>query len=270
MKRTDVPEVSVFGFRFWICAGLGLLALEGCGHPTQPGAATTTQAVGVTHPADGAQPAGTSTSDPESAENLRLRAAAQEAFATLTAQDITAEQWEAAQEKLLAMGPSAVPVLAEGLKSSEVLPREMAASLLALLGPQSAAAEDALVAALNDESTFVRANAATALCLLPGHEEQVIPVLAALLESDDPQLRRMAATNLGNFGPEAVPIVPRLTAALDDGEPEVLLPLVQLLGRIGAQAQGAAPKLKQIAFEQTGEVSAAATAALEQIEAAAP
>ncbi len=263
MKRRDAQVFSIRDSGLSIGAAMVVLALAGCSHQSEPGAAT--PAAAGSDPADHVLPVATA-----SAEELRLRTEAQTAFARLTAQDITAEEWEAAQEKLLAMGTAAVPVLAEALKSSEMLPREMAASLLALLGPQAAAAEDALVAALNDESTFVRANAATALCLLPGHEEQVIPVLAALLESHDPQLRRMAATNLGNFGPEAVPIVPKLTAALDDREPEIVLPLVQLLGRIGAPAQEAAPKLKQIAFEQTGDVSAAATAALEQIEGGTP
>jgi hypothetical protein len=73
------------------------------------------------------------------------------------------------------------------------------------------------------------------------------------------------ATNLSNFGPEAAACVPQLTAALDQAAPEMLRPIVELLGRIGPAAEPARPKLQQIAFEQDGDASAAATAALELI-----
>lgn len=177
------------------------------------------------------------------------------------------EDWEAAQNRILEQGREAVPVLAEGLASDRPLVREMAATLLTMIGDGLDEAEPELRTALRDESVYVRANAATALCQLPDTEDAVIPVLAELLESADPNLRQIAATNLGNFGPEAAPFVDRLAGSLDNDRPEVLMPVVELLGRIGPAAEAAAPKLRQIAFEQSGDVQAAATAALERIEA---
>jgi HEAT repeat protein len=177
----------------------------------------------------------------------------------------TPEEWESCQTRILQQGAQAVPVLASGLTSDDPLERETAAMLLAAIGEGLEQAEQPLRAALRDESTFVRANAATALCQLPETEDAVIPVLAELLASSDPTLRQIAATNLGNFGPEAAPFVDRLAGTLEDERPEVLMPVVELLGRIGPAAEAAAPKLRQIAFEQSGEVQAAATAALEQI-----
>jgi len=176
------------------------------------------------------------------------------------------EDWESAQTRILDRRADAVPVLAAGLSSDDPLDREMAATLLAVIGDGLEQAEQPLRAALQDQSAYVRANAATALCQLPDTEEAVIPILAALLESSDPNLRQMAAINLGNFGPEAAPFVDSLAGSLEDDRPDVLMPVVELLGRIGPPAESAAPKLRQIAFEQTGEIQAAATAALEQIE----
>lgn len=178
------------------------------------------------------------------------------------------EDWEAAHNRILEQGRAAVPVLADGLASDKPLVRELAATMLTVIGEGLEAAEPQLRAALRDESAYVRANAATALCQLPDTEDAVIPVLAELLESTDPNLRRIAATNLGNFGPEAAPFVDRLAGSLDDDRPDVLMPVVELLGRIGPPAEAAAPKLRQIVFEQTGDVQAAATAALERIETA--
>ena len=175
------------------------------------------------------------------------------------------QEWEQAQLELLQLEAESVPVLTAALRSGTAVERELAASLLMQLGPEVPGVSAPLVAALSDRSQYVRANAATALCFRPGHEEQVVPVLTALLTSDDPQLRDLAATNLSNFGPEAAACVPQLTAALEQAPPEMLRPIVELLGRIGPAAEPARPKLQQIAFEQDGDASAAATAALELI-----
>jgi HEAT repeat protein len=193
------------------------------------------------------------------------RTQAEQALAALTSPTVTPEEWDTAHNRLVELGPAAVRVLAEALGSAEPLRREVAATVLAGLGPGASGAEQALLAALNDESPFVQANAATALCAIPGHEQHVIPVLTKLLTSDDPQLRQLAATNLGNFGSEAAPFVPQLADALDGGTTDVVLPVVELLGRIGPAAEAAVPKLQQIAFEQEGAARTAATAALEQI-----
>ncbi len=186
-------------------------------------------------------------------------------FDTLTSTNVTPDQWTKAQEALVELGSDAVPVLTEHFASADPYVREMAVTILAMIGPRSADAEDALLTALNDDSIHVRANAATALCLIPGRETEVIPVLTDLLGHDDPQLRQMAATNLGNFGPEAAPFVAQLAAVLETGPADVVVPVAEILGRIGPDARAAAPRLQQIAFEDDGEARQAATAALQRI-----
>lgn len=133
----------------------------------------------------------------------------------------TPEEWDAAQTRILAEGVAAVPVLAGGLTSDNPVEREMAATLLAVVGEGLEQAEQPLRNALRDESPYVRANAATALCQLPGTDEAVIPVLQKLLDSSDPNLRQIAATNLGNFDSESepAPAVKQVSGTLEDERP---------------------------------------------------
>ena len=186
-------------------------------------------------------------------------------FNTLASPDTSPGDWEKAQSRLMELGATAIPTLVRELKSDRTDHREVAASALAMLGPESAEAAPALKQALDDDSIYVRANAATALCAIPEQEEIVIPALAKLLICDDPQVRQMAAVNLSNFGTEAAPYVQEFTAALEQAPDDVLVSLVDLLGRIGPQAESAAPQLQQIAFEQSGDAQQAAQAALERI-----
>jgi HEAT repeat protein len=194
-----------------------------------------------------------------------LTGRAAEAWARLNSPDVRPREWELAQTELINLGAESVPVLVQALRSGDPMQREMAVSVLILLGPDIAGTDEPLLDALEDKSPFVRANAATALSTRPGYEERVIPVLTDLLGSDDPQLRQMAAMNLNNFGPEAAACVPQLSAALSEAPPEGLLPIVELLGRIGPAAEAARPQLQQIAFEQEGDAREAATAALQRI-----
>ena len=247
-----------------------LIGLAGCGVSSSP-PATTEDSSKV--PQQGIDAVETeSNSDPVrlttevAAEVTPLPAPEADAlFDTLASPDSSPGDWEQAQSRLMELGAAAVPTLTRELTSTEVSRREVAASGLAMLGPDSAAAAPALQAALQDESVHVRANAATALCAIPEQEAIVIPALVELLVSDDPQVRQMTAVNLSSFGTEAAPYVQELTAALERAPDDVLVPVVELLGRIGRRAESAAPQLQQIAFEQSGDAKQAAQAALEQI-----
>lgn len=246
------------------------IALAGCGGASSPdavsdSAATSTQPAGetvgsATPPAPDRLPASViETSRPQSL------AEADALFETLAGQETAPADWEQAQQRLIELGAAAVPTLERELASSESYRREVAASGLAMLGPDSATAAPALQQALQDASIHVRANAATALCAIPEQEAIVIPALAELLVSDDEQVRQMSAVNLSNFGEDAAPYVGSLTRVLERVPNDVLVPMLELLGRIGPPAEAAAPRLQQIAFEQTGEAQQAAQAALEKI-----
>jgi len=154
------------------------------------------------------------------------------AFETLSSLTASPGEWEQAQQTIIEHGAGALPVLVEALRSKDGFRRETSSSLLAMLGPDAAPAEDALIAALNDESVYVRANAATALCTLPGHDEAAIAVFIELLASDEPHLRQMAAMNLANYGTAAAPFADRIAAAVKDAPPDVSQPVIQLLQQL--------------------------------------
>jgi HEAT repeat protein len=199
----------------------------------------------------------------ESATVIEARAA----FRVLIEPGSEPAAWETAQQKLIGWGAEAAPVLLEGIRSSNPLEREMAATVCALTGSPSADLQAALVNCLQDDALFVRANAAVALTNIPEHQAQALSTLTNLLTESDPQLRRMAATNLSSFGTEASEQLPKLTAVLAADDTEVVMPVIQLLGRMGPTAIAAVPELQRIAFEESGEVKQAAEQALLQIQA---
>lgn len=190
-----------------------------------------------------------------------------QAFEKLMAPADSFEDWEKAHQALLNFGKDAVPLLAHKLQQGKALERETAASSLVAFGPDAEPAIAALRIALQDDVPFVRANAAVTLVQFPQESQLAIPVLFSFLEHPDPNLQQMAAMNLSALGSDASRHVEELTRILGQTDgPEILLPVVELLGRIGPAAEVAVPKLKQIAFEQTGDVQNAAKSAIQQIE----
>ncbi|QDT32472.1 HEAT repeat domain-containing protein [Thalassoglobus polymorphus] len=190
-----------------------------------------------------------------------------DAFEKLVTPANSIEAWEQAHQAVLDLGEEVVPLLADRLKNGNNIERETAASTLISFGPDAEGAIPELRSALKDPVPFVRANAAITLVQFPKEAPQAVSVLVTLLEHDDPTLQQMAAMNLSVLGEDASSHVDDLTRILDTTEgPELLLPVVELLGRIGPAAETAVPKLKQIAFEQKGEVGAAANSAIQLIQ----
>lgn len=207
----------------------------------------------------------TSVAETPEVDPARMQAA-RRAFETLINPGATAEQWDAAHLAIVELGEDALPVVRDELRAGESLRREMAVTVVMLMGDTGAGVADDLLNCLSDASPFVQANAAVALAQVRAHTPQAISTLVGFLESPDPQLRRLAALNLDSFGDEASTHLPALTRALEVSHPpEVLVPVVQLLGRLGPHAQSAVPKLQRIAFEQPGPVGAAAHEALSRI-----
>jgi len=192
-------------------------------------------------------------------------------FASLLSPSTANSDWDQVLEQLLAEGDSAVRVLADRLQTGTDAERELAATTLALLGPQAASASQPLIAALTDPLPFVRANVAATLVQLPDHAADAVPALIKLLQAEDPQLRQMAAVNLNAAGVATTSHVESLKLVLmQDQSEEVLTPVVELLGRIGKPAESALPELQKIAFEQSGELGAAATSAIQLIQGEIP
>ena len=196
--------------------------------------------------------------------------AAREAFRAMTAEGVSPEEVDAATEKLQELGTAALPVLAEGLKSEESIHREMAATMLALIGSGASSVSDALIAALGDKSDFVRANAATALAQMEGQASHVIPVFGDFLQSEDANLRMMAVMNLGVLDPaDAKPLINQLIATLDSDDPTILRPVVELLGKMGPDASDALVAIKALDTTDDDELETTVNAAVMQIEAGA-
>lgn len=189
------------------------------------------------------------------------------AFDKIVSPTDSIEEWEKANQILLEFGQDAIPLLADKLKNGDEIERETAASAIVSLGADAKAAIPELRHALKDTLPFVQVNAAVALIQFPNENEKAIPTLVALLEHSDESVRQMATMNLAILGTEASQHVADLTRVLEKSDgTDHLLPVVELLGRIGPAAENAVPKLKQIAFEQKGEISAAANSAIELIQ----
>lgn len=200
---------------------------------------------------------------PEPDDGTQARAA----MSRLLAQGISVDEWEAAHQELVDLGPAAADALREALTSADPVAREWSASILALNVEAALVAKSELMDCLDDESGFLRANAAAALLLVPGTDAEVLPVLLDLTRSTDADLKRLAVLNLANLNEQVVPHLDQLTPLLSDADPEVVRPIVDLLGRLGPAAKGALPQLQQIEFEAgRDDLRTAVEQAVQQIE----
>lgn len=207
------------------------------------------------------------TATPSETKPVEFKTEIVAAFEKLVNPTDSIEEWEKANQELLEFGQEAIPLLADKLKNGNEIERETAASAIVALGSDAKAALPELRLALKDVLPFVQVNAAVALIQFPDEHKKAIPALVALLEHSDESVRQMATMNLAILGTEASNHVADLTRMLEKSDgPDLLLPVVELLGRIGPAAEDAVPKLKQIAFEQKGEISAAANSAIKLIQ----
>lgn len=255
-------HVLLHSLAFLACAGM-----TGCGNSgrnLQGIAADGNEPSAVTGQIPGPSPLQAVNSSPiqVASEDVRARTL----FAALVSPSNPQVDWDQTLEQLLAEGASATRVLAEKLSGGTDPEREMAATTLALIGPEAAGAAKELEKALDDPLPFVQANAAATLIQLPDHSQQAIPALTRLLLAEDQQLRQLAAVNLNAAGVVLTEHVTPLRQVLQHEQSnDVLTPVVELLGRIGKPAEAALPDLKKIADEQPGDLGSAATSAIQLI-----
>ncbi|MCC6905918.1 MAG: HEAT repeat domain-containing protein [Anaerolineae bacterium] len=160
------------------------------------------------------------------------------------------EARRAALDRLVRIGPDALPVLLVALMTRDERTREAAAWALGELGDtravpellrrlheeQSALVRDAvtwaleligdaraipelLVALAHDEESVVRDGCAEALSAIGGGD--ALPGLFDALQSPDPEVRQAAVWALGNLCACDISAVPHLTRALDDSDGRV-------------------------------------------------
>jgi HEAT repeat protein len=111
-----------------------------------------------------------------------------------------------------AVAPASLEVVVPAPKSEQ----QLAADALTRIGPP---AVPMLIEALRSGDGQVRREACAVLMRMGPDAKEAVPDLVRLLEDDDEELRRMAAIALGRIGPDAGEAVPALMRSLLQGQP---------------------------------------------------
>jgi outer membrane protein assembly factor BamB/HEAT repeat protein len=141
------------------------------------------------------------------------------------------------------IGPPAIPLLVELLRSPSVSIRRGAVNELVDLTPHTEWIQPALQRALRDEDEVVAGDAARALGALGKRASPSVPALVATLSHADPYVRVYAAEALASIGPSAATATSALAETLGDPLPGVRWAACEALGSIGPAAQSAVPRL---------------------------
>ena len=179
-----------------------------------------------------------------------------------------------ATQKLIDLGPAAVPALTQGLWADSAT-RRACIAFLGAIGADARSAAPSLVRLLTDESPETRASAARALGSLGAHSaipalikaledksapvqlgavgslislgasaETVLPVITTALRAEQAEETYTAAKLLGDLGPEAAPAVPMVNNDLPGADPLLTALLADAIGRVGPAAKDVLPVLK--------------------------
>jgi HEAT repeat protein len=170
-----------------------------------------------------------------------------------------------ASGKLLDIGPAAVPVLIETLKSRVMRARLTAGELLARFGASASPARDALIVALRDDSRAVRTQAARALGRTGPPSASAVGALGEMLTDPDPAMRCAALRALEDIGPDAVAVLPQILAALSDVSPDVREGALRVVARIGPPAKMAAAWIEAMPGAKSARLDVAAAVALYRV-----
>ena len=169
---------------------------------------------------------------------------------------------------LAALGPKAVPVIAERTLSPDITERIrlFLIAVLAGMGSESSAAAPALVEMLKLDSPNIREWAVRALS---SYKEDAVKLLAAALVAKDLDFRarRMAASALAQLGRYIKSAVPDLVKALGDDDPWVRQYSVRALGY--SESTAAAAALILVLQDQDILVRREAVSAISQLGEAA-
>jgi len=141
-----------------------------------------------------------------------------------------------AVESIVALGPSVVPQVTDGLASKDL--RNLVARILYRLGPDAKEAVPALVTALETAGD----------------------------DADSNEFRYLAQFTLGRIGPASAPAVPLLLKSLASEDEEVRVTAIFALAKIGPAAKEAVPALMQKVKEGEGREKLISVWALMKIE----
>jgi HEAT repeat protein len=174
-----------------------------------------------------------------------------------------------AHDALVRLGASAVPALAEALKSADLRTWHSISLALGKIGPPAAAASPALVEGLKHADSNIRILAAGALTKIdPTHQAaravfaEALPVFIEALGHTDPAIRAWAAQSLGTISLEPLRILGPFQKALGDRESIVRRRVAEALATLGPQGAAAAPQLVVLLGDQEADVRQAARTTL--------
>ncbi len=131
------------------------------------------------------------------------------------------------------------PALRRALKHDDPVTAGDAARALGALGPKAAPSIGALITTLSHEDSYVRIYAAEALASIGPRAARATNALAEALGDPAPGVRWAACEALASLGPAAASAVPRLIDALDDEFLYVRIFAAGALGSIGPPARSA-------------------------------
>jgi CubicO group peptidase (beta-lactamase class C family) len=164
--------------------------------------------------------------------------------------------------------PADVARLVDALKGGDPQGREAAALALGRVGPEAAAAVEALVATFSDPDIYLRGAAAVALAQIG---QAAVPALIRALGDAKAEVRWSAAIAIGRAGQAGRAAIPALITAVSDTDDNVRYTSAVALGGLRSAASDAVPALTGALHDRADSVRAAARRSLQQIapEAAA-
>ena len=142
------------------------------------------------------------------------------------------EQYSAV-DRLAATGPraaSALPQLAEALKSKDPELRWRAARAIGRIGSNKSA--ESLRPLIGDENALVRAHAIYALGQLRVADEATLAAIIDKLNDPDAQVRRTVVSALRNIA-DRKQVLPLIVKTLEDEDPAVVMPALHMLAEAG-------------------------------------
>jgi HEAT repeat protein len=164
----------------------------------------------------------------------------------------------------------AVPALGMTLADPDPIMRREALFALGAIGPASAKVTDKIGAMLADEDQEVRHATCYALGRIGPEARAALPKLRAAMDSDDEFLRLAAVWASLKISPKDEELkrkaVPYLTKGLVDEREHIRIEAAYTLGELGAVAKPAIPALKLAEQDDSDDVRAAATKALEMLQ----
>ena len=176
--------------------------------------------------------------------------------------DESPEVSESAASALVKVGGAAVPLLTEGLESSDASVRERSATVLERIGGAAAAAVPTLIVRLKDEEVSVRVTAAKALGAIGEGAASASPTLIEAMNGDEAEVRVEAGRALQKIGARALPF---LIAALKDGDDVTRSGTAPLLAQMGRGQHEATAALREATRDSSLAVRRSAADALRQM-----